>query len=65
MTVAAMETNLDGFQKAEMAIRTIDKGDDKKKMLRRMSNEEVMFFVYNDIRNGKEFSDLIIIQRYF
>jgi hypothetical protein len=50
MTVAAMETNLDGFQKAEMAIRTIDKGDDKKKKkkkkLHRMSNEEVMFFVY-------------------
>jgi hypothetical protein len=48
MTVAAMETNLDGFQKAEMAIQTIDKGDDKKKKkkLRRMSNEEVMIFVY-------------------
>jgi hypothetical protein len=41
-----METNLDEVQKAEMVIRTVEKSNNKKRKLRRMSNEEVMIFVY-------------------
>jgi hypothetical protein len=37
MTVAAMETNLVDVRKGEMTIRTVDKGDNKKRKLCRMS----------------------------
>jgi hypothetical protein len=46
MTVAAMKTNLDEVQDAEMAISSVDKGDNQKKRLRRMNDEEVRIFVY-------------------
>jgi hypothetical protein len=42
MTATAMETNLDGVQETEKAIRSVDKG--QKKKLRGMSNEEVKVF---------------------
>jgi hypothetical protein len=40
MTVATMETNLDGVQEAEKAMQLVDKGQ-KKKKLHRMSHEMV------------------------
>lgn len=47
MTVAAMKTtNLDEVQDAEMAISSVDKGENQKKRLRRMNDEKVRIFVY-------------------
>jgi hypothetical protein len=52
MTVATMETNLDGVQEAEKAIRLVDKGQKKKRFLQ-MSNEQVKIFVYLQITKKK------------
>ncbi len=47
MTVATMKTtNLDEVQDAEMAISSVDKGENQKKRLRRMNDEKVRIFVY-------------------
>jgi hypothetical protein len=60
MTVATMETNLDGVQEAEKAMQLVDKGQ-KKKKLHRMSHEMVKIFVYLQITKSIGENSLILV----